>query len=76
MKAFLFILCLVLASTLSFPTSTIARELAETVQNPRNPTNPAVNCGRGLPYSACMPKSPPKCAGVYSRGGCSDDSTP
>ncbi|KAK8643862.1 hypothetical protein V6N13_013139 [Hibiscus sabdariffa] len=76
MKAFLFILCLVLASTLSFPTSTTARELAEIGQNSGDPTNPAVNCGRGLPYSKCMPIPPPKCAGVYTRGGCSDDSTP
>ncbi|KAL4333919.1 hypothetical protein GQ457_07G014210 [Hibiscus cannabinus] len=78
MKAFLFILCLVLASTLSFPTSTIARELAEIDQSGK-PTNPAVNCGRGLSYSGCLPKGPkppPKCVGIYSRGGCSDDSTP
>ncbi|KAK8643872.1 hypothetical protein V6N13_013149 [Hibiscus sabdariffa] len=73
MKAFLFILCLVLASTLSFPTSTIARELVEIGKDPENPV---VDCGRGVPYSECFPKpSLKKCNGVYSRG-CSDDSTP
>ncbi|KAK8643865.1 hypothetical protein V6N13_013142 [Hibiscus sabdariffa] len=77
MKAFLFIVCLVLASTLSFPTSTIARELAEIGQNSGNPGNPVVNCGRAIPYSKCIPNpkpAPTKCTG-YSRG-CSDDPTP
>ncbi|KAK8486561.1 hypothetical protein V6N11_051186 [Hibiscus sabdariffa] len=77
MKAFLFILCLVLASTLSFPTSTIARELAEIGQNSGNPGNPVVNCERDNPYSKCIPNPKPvsiKCTGP-SRN-CTGDPTP
>ncbi|KAK8486564.1 hypothetical protein V6N11_051189 [Hibiscus sabdariffa] len=70
MKAFLFILCLVLASTLSFPTSTTARELAEI-----DPGNPVVNCGRDTPYSKCIPNPKPAPTKCYERG-CNRDLTP
>ncbi|KAE8713658.1 hypothetical protein F3Y22_tig00110206pilonHSYRG00282 [Hibiscus syriacus] len=74
MKALLFIVCLLLASTLSFPTSTTARELDEKDPYPENPENPAVKCGRGQSYFKCILKPPPKCT-IYERG-CNADPTP
>ncbi|KAK8499305.1 hypothetical protein V6N13_121680 [Hibiscus sabdariffa] len=71
MKGLFIILCILLASILAFPTSTMAQG-----QNSGDPKNPVVNCGRGVPYSKCKPKPPPKCADVYNPRGCSDDSTP
>ncbi|TYG71487.1 hypothetical protein ES288_D05G400900v1 [Gossypium darwinii] len=60
MKAIFLILCILLASILAFPTSTMARELAEKEAIP-SPTQCALD-----PTRSCTPKTPPNCP-IYSR---------
>ncbi|XVF70386.1 hypothetical protein PTKIN_Ptkin11bG0157700 [Pterospermum kingtungense] len=65
MKALLFILCILFASTLSMPNFTLARQLAEKEVTPVVLTPGTVPCGRGT-YTKCIPKqptprTPPKC---------------
>ncbi|TYI42206.1 hypothetical protein ES332_A01G081700v1 [Gossypium tomentosum] len=67
MKALLVMVCILLASTLFIPTSTMARQLVAKDINDRPVFNtprrnkPAVPCGRGMPYKSCIPGTqPPK----------------
>ncbi|XVF70384.1 hypothetical protein PTKIN_Ptkin11bG0157500 [Pterospermum kingtungense] len=73
MKALFFILCILLASTLSMPNFTLARQLAEKKVTPVVLTPGTVPCGRGTPYRKCLPENPkppppPKCHSIYKRG--------
>ncbi|TYH30201.1 hypothetical protein ES288_A01G075400v1 [Gossypium darwinii] len=72
MRALLVMVCILLASTLFIPTSTMARQLGEKdINDPPVFTTP--NCGCGKPYKNCIPATtPPKIppCSVYNRHGC------
>ncbi|KAG4213625.1 hypothetical protein ERO13_A01G068150v2 [Gossypium hirsutum] len=54
MRALLVMVCILLASTLFIPTSTMARQLGEKdINDPPVFTTP--NCGCGKPYKNCIP---------------------
>ncbi|TYI96457.1 hypothetical protein E1A91_D01G074400v1 [Gossypium mustelinum] len=71
MKALLVMVCILLASTLFIPTSTMARQLGEKDINIDPPVFTPPNCGHGKPYENCIPATnPPKreCPIIYRRG--------
>ncbi|KAG6659286.1 hypothetical protein I3843_03G019600 [Carya illinoinensis] len=61
MKAIILI-CILFTFLLISSPSSAARKLAEyqgVTRGTNNPKNPAVPCGRGKPYTSCLPKQPP-----------------
>ncbi|KAK6230487.1 hypothetical protein QUC31_002005 [Theobroma cacao] len=70
MKAIFLIVCILFASSLFIPTSTMARQLIEKRIPNKRPAVP-IQCGRNAPSKNCIPGNRPKkpivCGDPYNR---------